>query len=65
MYHEEKVINGVLCHKSTPDGPWEPFTPKALTTALIAERSNSKKLSSLLENANDKLQDIRNAVGYE
>jgi hypothetical protein len=38
MYYDEQVIDGVLCHRSTPDGEWVPFTLKAFTTSLIAMR---------------------------
>ena len=39
MYFEEKVVNGVLCRRSTPDGEWVPFTAEALTTAFVSMRS--------------------------
>lgn len=32
MYHEEQIINGVLCHRSTPTGEWIPYTVEQLTT---------------------------------
>lgn len=31
MYYDEKVIHGILCHRSTPDGKWIPFTSEQLT----------------------------------
>ena len=41
MYHEEKVINGVLCWRGTPDGEWQKYTPEALTIALTSERARN------------------------
>ena len=44
MYHEEKVINGVLRWRGTSDGEWEQYTLEALTTALTSERSRGEGL---------------------
>ena len=38
MYYEEVVINGVLCHRGTPDGEWIPFTAEQLTAKLEAKK---------------------------
>ena len=32
MYYEERIINGVLSWRDTPDGQWTPFTAKQLKT---------------------------------
>jgi len=34
MYYDEQVINGVLCHRGTPNGKWTPFTVEQLTARL-------------------------------
>ena len=44
MYHEEKVINGVLCWRGTPDGEWAQYTLEAMTVALTSERARAKEL---------------------
>jgi hypothetical protein len=36
MFYEEQVVNGILCHRDTPDGPWIPFTLEALTIAYTS-----------------------------
>lgn len=36
MYYSEKVIDGVLCWRGTPNGAWTQFTAKALTERLAA-----------------------------
>lgn len=39
MYYEEKVIDGVLCFRGTPNGDWQPVHAKSLTDrVVIAER---------------------------
>lgn len=35
MYYEEKVINGVLCYRGTPDGEWTEFSKQTLTKRLM------------------------------
>lgn len=35
MYHEEKVINGVLSWRGTPNGTWIQYTPEQLTKRLL------------------------------
>ena len=37
MYHEEKVINGVLCWRSSPNGTWTQYTPEQLTKRITGE----------------------------
>jgi hypothetical protein len=62
MYHEEKVINGVLCWRGSPDGEWTPYTAEGLTVALTAERARSKDLEALAMKAHEKLELVRAAV---
>lgn len=38
MYYAEKVINGVLHWRSTPNGLWQPRTLEQLTTELLRAR---------------------------
>ena len=42
MFHEEKIIDGVLCWRGTPDGKWIKKTAKQLTAMLIEARNTSK-----------------------
>ena len=34
MYFEQKIIDGILCHRGTPDGDWVPYSPEDLTGML-------------------------------
>ena len=34
MYYEERIIDGVLCWRDTPDGEWHEFTPVELTDKI-------------------------------
>lgn len=51
MYYDEQVINGVLCHRGTPNGEWIPFTLESLTLSLVASRvqlnSREEKIAKL------------------
>jgi hypothetical protein len=38
MYYAEKVINGLLHYRYTPDGEWLPMTAEQLTALLLEER---------------------------
>ena len=35
MYYEEKVVNGVLCWRGTPEGEWTPWPLEGLTARVI------------------------------
>jgi len=62
MYHEEQVINGVLCWRGTPDGEWTQYTPEALTIALTAERTRAKELETGLYKHMQQVAAARNAL---
>jgi hypothetical protein len=38
MYHEERVIDGILNWRGTPDGEFKPYGQRELTRLLLAER---------------------------
>lgn len=62
MYHEEKVIDGVLCWRGTPDGKWTQYTAEALTIALTAERARAKDLEDGLYKHMQKVAAAKNAL---
>lgn len=62
MYHEEQVINGVLCWRGTPDGEWTQYTIEALTIALTAERTRAKELETGLYKHMQQVAAARNAL---
>jgi len=35
MYYVERVINGVLCCKSTPKGKWRELSKETLTNRIL------------------------------
>ena len=57
MYYMEKVINGILMFKSTPDGPWKMVYPEVLTTRLMDAEKNNLKLKARIECAIEFLND--------
>ena len=36
MYYAEQIVDGILCHRSTPDGRWIQFTQKELTEKVLS-----------------------------
>jgi len=69
MYHEERIINGVLHHRSSPRGSWTPYSAESLTSKNIAksnairehqvEMSEKNKVITELE---EKLSEARYAL---
>jgi hypothetical protein len=47
MYHAEKIINGILHWRGTPDGEWIPYTLEQLTEKL---KKALEKISALEDN---------------
>ena len=39
MYHEEKVFDGILYWRGTPDGKWTPFSLMQLTKKYMAQKA--------------------------
>lgn len=35
MYNEERIIDGVLCWRGTPDSEFKPYTAEQLTNKLV------------------------------
>ena len=48
MYHEEKEIEGVLCHRSDPKSGFVQYSQKALTGMYLAERIEAEALRKKL-----------------
>ena len=44
MYYEEKIIDGVLCWRGTPNGEWIQKTPEQLTKRLIEAQEDIRSL---------------------
>ena len=40
MYYEEKIINGILCWRSTPKGMWTAYSAEELTIKLTELRGS-------------------------
>ena len=41
MYHEEKIIEGILHYRYLSDDKWREYSPEALTILLTAERTKA------------------------
>jgi hypothetical protein len=42
MYYAEEVINGVLCYRNRPYGPWYPVSRETMTSRLLAAEAQAK-----------------------
>ncbi len=49
MYHEEKVINGKLMFRSSPNGKWYGYTYEALTKRVVEAEEKIKHLEAEVE----------------
>ena len=62
MFDEEEVIDGVLCHRGTPDGEWIPFTPEALTISLQSTRKSLEDFKRWCNDYEKALQEANDAI---
>jgi hypothetical protein len=58
MYHEEKIIDGVLCNRGTPTGEWKPYTPEALTIMLNGARARIEALKLFINDTRPVTDDL-------
>lgn len=59
MYYEEKIIDGILCWRNDPDGPWIPFTLARLSGRTIDLQSRISSLEADLQEARFSLERIK------
>lgn len=48
MYHEERIVDGVLCWRGAPKGEWTPYTQQELTVMLNEVRQTIFQIKSAL-----------------
>lgn len=48
MYYEEKVIDGILCYRRTPDGEWVRMSQVAITEKFQREQFRRQQAESRL-----------------
>lgn len=58
MYYEEKVINGVLCYRHSPDDAWTEYGKEQLTEMI----QNSRNECNLMK---EKVNHYRNLHGMQ
>ena len=46
MYYDERVINGVLCYRTTPNGCWRHVSAETLTTRLVKAQADLVRAAS-------------------
>lgn len=63
MYFEEKVIDGVLCMRNTPNGQFIKLSQERLTKMLSDERKHYAKLSEEHSEMMVELYRLKKATG--
>ena len=53
MYYEEKMINGLLRYRTTPDGDWCQCGIEKISERLVKAEGKIKKMRDLLAGFND------------
>ena len=48
MFHEEKVIDGFLVWRSTPNGEWLLISPKIMTDKILELEKRVRELTAVL-----------------
>ena len=49
MYYIERIINGILCCKWTPDGAWEELSKEKMTEKILALKAEIETLKAQQE----------------
>ena len=52
MYHEEKIIDGVLHWRNHPHGDFHPYTAEELTMRLTVAKRDLQEIKAKLEMVN-------------
>ena len=53
MYYEEKIINGILCYRSSPYGDWFELPKQTLTERLMKYKKALEVIQSFYEDDED------------
>lgn len=51
MYKEERVVNGVLCWRGTPNGEWTQYTAEEITARYL-------EIKGKLRDAKDRIEQL-------
>ena len=58
----ERIVNGVLCRRSTPDGEWTQFSPESLTIAYSSLSGAIRVQAEVIRELERRLQAVRDAA---
>ena len=56
MYYEEKLIDGILCYRCTPNGDWTKFSIETLSKRAYDDRQKLKALTKCVREMNTILE---------
>ena len=49
MYYIERIINGILCCKWTPDGEWQELSKEKLTEKILTLKAEIETIKAEIE----------------
>lgn len=62
MYYEERVINGVVCCKTSPNGEWRQLTPRQLTDKIVMLENGLREVDAELSTMKNRMVNLEEAV---
>lgn len=64
MYYEERVINGVLCCRSSPNDDFRPMSIQALTAKVVILEGNLRCADNELFSMKYRMSNLEEAVEH-
>ena len=58
MYYEEKLIDGYMCYRTTPNGTWHPFALRELSLKYVQIKAELSKLIGVLAETEQRLNQL-------
>lgn len=62
MLNEEKIIDGVLCYRTTPNEEYKPYSPEVLTEEITTLKENLVTVHGLYEALKNRIRVINRAA---
>lgn len=60
MYYEEKLIDGYMCYRTTPNGTWHPFTLRELSLRYVQVKAKLTDLRVRADEMDQQLTELEN-----
>jgi hypothetical protein len=59
MYHEEKMINGILCWRGTPNGEFIQYTLEQMTAKYTEMKELGRDLSNIIYDLKKEVEETK------